>query len=125
MFRSRVLTVVAVLALAAVGVTAAATAAQAAPPAPPGTPTATTFAGTPTVGPLFRDGLTQHHECTASVIASPSRNLLLTAAHCITGTAAGYQFVPGYDGGSTPYGVWTVTHAYVDPSWATRQDPQH
>jgi hypothetical protein len=95
------------------------------PPAPPGTPTATSFAGTPTVGPLFRNGLTSRHGCTASVVASPGRNLILTAAHCVSGTAAGWLFAPGYDDGATPYGVWTVTAAYVDPQWISSQDPQH
>jgi V8-like Glu-specific endopeptidase len=95
------------------------------PPAPPGTPTAQTFSGTPTVGPLFQSGLTHRHGCTASVISSPHRDLILTAAHCVSGTAAGWQFAPGYDAGKTPYGVWTVTHAYVDPSWISAQDPQH
>ncbi len=95
------------------------------PPAPPGTPTAQTFSGTPTVGPLFESGLTHRHGCTASVISSPHRDLILTAAHCVSGTAAGWQFAPGYDAGKTPYGVWTVTHAYVDPSWISAQDPQH
>ncbi len=95
------------------------------PPAPPGTPAAQTFSGTPTVGPLFRSGLSNRHGCTASVLTSPHRDLVLTAAHCISGTAAGYQFAPGYDAGKTPYGVWTVTHAYVDPSWVSSQDPQH
>jgi V8-like Glu-specific endopeptidase len=120
-FRTLAVTVLAL----AVGAIITGTAAQADPPAPPGTPTATSFAGTPTVGPIFRDGLTQDHECTASVIASPARDLILTAAHCVTGTAAGYQFAPGYDNGRTPYGVWTVTHAYVDSSWLKSQDPQH
>jgi hypothetical protein len=45
--------------------------------------------------------------------------------HRVYGTAAGWTFAPGYDNGSTPYGVWTVTHAYVDPKWATDQDTQH
>lgn len=125
MIRSRLVAVMTLLALAAVGATAVATAAQADPPAPPGTPTATSFAGTATVGPLFRDGLSQDHECTASVVASPARDLILTAAHCVTGTAAGYQFVPGYDRGRAPHGVWTVTHVYVDPSWVSSQNPQH
>lgn len=103
----------------------AAAPAQADPPAPPGTPTATSFAGTPTVGPLFRDGLNADHECTASVVASPARDLVLTAAHCVFGTAAGWQFAPGYDHGTTPYGVWTITAAYVDPKWLTGQDPRY
>lgn len=95
------------------------------PPAPPGTPTATSFAGTPTVGALFRDGVDSDHGCSASVIASPGHDEVLTAAHCVYGTAAGWQFAPGYDDGATPYGVWSVTHAYVAPQWASGQDPQH
>src|SRR4051794_39345905 len=58
------------------------------PPAPPGTPTASSFAGTPTVGPLFEDGFSTPHGCPASVIASPRHDLILTAAHCVSGTAS-------------------------------------
>lgn len=100
-------------------------AASADPPAPPGTPTATGFAGVRTVGPIFKHGITGRHSCTGSVVASPTRDLVLTAAHCVTGTGAGYQFAPGYDSGTTPYGVWTVTNVYLDPSWIKDQDPHH
>lgn len=123
MSRAR-LVVIVVTALAAVALGLSGPA-SADPPAPPGTPTATSFAGTSTVGPLFRDGLTNDHGCSASVVASPTRDLVLTAAHCVTGSAAGYLFVPGYRDGSTPYGVWTVTHAYLDPAWIRDQDPRH
>ncbi|MDI5962024.1 trypsin-like serine peptidase [Streptantibioticus silvisoli] len=115
---------VAVAAALSIGVLAAGPAA-ADPPAPPGTGTATPFDGTPTVGALFRNGLAADHGCSASVVASPGHDLVLTAAHCVHGTAAGWQFVPGYDEGRTPYGVWTVTHAYVDPAWTSGQDPRH
>ncbi len=126
MIRSRRF-ILAVLALAAAAATvaASATSALADPPAPPGTPTASPFSGTATVGPIFRDGLSLVHECTGSVLASPARDLVLTAAHCVTGTGAGYRFVPGYDRGRTPYGIWTVTHVYLDPAWVRSQDPQH
>jgi hypothetical protein len=77
------------------------------------------------LGPLFLAGLQQPHTCSASVVLSPSRDLVLTAAHCITGTGAGIQFVPGYHDGETPYGVWTAAQVYVDPSWTSRQDAQH
>jgi V8-like Glu-specific endopeptidase len=49
--------------------------------------------------------------------------VLLTAAHCISGTGAGYVFAPGFDHGDAPYGRWTVTAAYLDRAWLTRQDP--
>ncbi|UQX88478.1 hypothetical protein M6D93_00385 [Jatrophihabitans telluris] len=91
---------------------------------PPGTPVATTFLGDPTVAAVFRDGLAAGHECTASVVRSPSRSVLIGAAHCFSGTAAGVQVVPGYHDGLAPYGVWTVTAAYVDPAWIANQNPQ-
>lgn len=90
--------------------------------APPGTPTASSFRGVPTVGPLFRDGLDAGHECTASVIASPHHDLVITAAHCVFGTAVGWQVAPGYVRGRTPYGVWTVAAAYVPTQWAATGD---
>jgi hypothetical protein len=113
--------VVAALAAVAVGTPAYADD----PPAPPGTPTATASSGIPTVGPLFSGPVTGRHGCTASVIASPGQNLILTAAHCVSGTARGWLFAPGYDNGATPYGVWTVVGAYVSPQWTRSQDPQH
>src|ERR1700712_4975124 len=81
--------------------------ASADPAAPPGTPTAVSFNGVPAVGVIFDDGLTNPHSCSASVVQSPGRNLVLTAAHCISGSGAGLQFAPGYVDGKTPYGVWT------------------
>ena len=67
-------------------------------------PTATDVGSIPTVGPLFFDGLANDHGCSADVIAAPSRDLVLTAAHCIEGTGAGITFAPGYLDGATPYG---------------------
>ena len=82
------------------------------------------FAGTPAVGALFTTsaGKLGHHFCTASVISSPHGDLIITAAHCMSGTS-GVVFVPGYDRGATPYGVWAVTKVYVDHSWQASSDP--
>jgi len=88
---------------------------------------AVTSVADPTVGPLFENGLATGHSCTASVL-NAGRDLLLTAAHCVTGTGAGVQFAPGYDGTSgdpTPYGVWTVTGTYVPTRWLQDQDADH
>jgi V8-like Glu-specific endopeptidase len=112
-----------IAALALIGICAASATAD--PAAPPGTPTAKPVPGTSRVGPLFASGTDAQHGCTASVLASSSRDLIVTAAHCVNGTAAGMRFAPGYDRGATPYGVWTVTRAYVDPAWVTSQDPNH
>lgn len=94
------------------------------PGAPPGTPTATAFAGVPSVGAVFDDGLANPHSCSASVVLTPRGGLVLTAAHCVAGTGAGLLFAPGYVDGRTPYGVWTVQKAWVSPRWVRSQDPK-
>jgi V8-like Glu-specific endopeptidase len=83
------------------------------------------FAGTPAVGALFTTsaGKLGRHFCTASVVNSPHGDLLLTAAHCVTGVSGGIAFVPGYHSGMIPYGVWTVTKVYTDRSWLSSSDP--
>ncbi len=79
------------------------------------------FPGTPAVGALFTTaaGKLGQHFCTASVIDSPNGDLAITAAHCVTGTPGTIDFVAGYDDGTTPYGVWTVTRVYVDHAWSS------
>ena len=79
------------------------------------------FSGTPPVGALFTTsaGQLNQHFCTASVVDSPSGDLVITAAHCVAGTSGTLDFVPGYNQGSEPYGVWTVTKVYVDQAWSS------
>jgi V8-like Glu-specific endopeptidase len=83
------------------------------------------FAGTAAVGALFTTsgGKLGSHFCSASVVDSPAGDLAITAAHCVTGTSGTIEFVPGYDNGAAPYGVWTVTGVYVDQAWRSSSDP--
>jgi V8-like Glu-specific endopeptidase len=90
---------------------------------PPGTPAAHSFRGMSTVGALFGPR-SSVHICTASVIDSRGGDLLITAAHCISGTAHGYTFAPGYHDGIEPYGSWTVVAAFGASGWIVRQAPQ-
>ncbi|GGV27000.1 hypothetical protein GCM10010260_79230 [Streptomyces filipinensis] len=77
------------------------------------------------VGALFgadrADHLSGGHFCTASVVHSPQRDLLVTAAHCVDGTD-GLVFVPGYRDGQAPYGVWKVGRRFLPDGWAKDQD---
>ena len=85
------------------------------------------FAGTPAVGALFTTshGKLGRHFCTGSVVNSPGGNLVVTAAHCVSGTS-GLVFVPGYNGGAKPpYGVWRVTRIFTDRSWNASADPDN
>lgn len=76
-----------------------------------------------TVGPLFGRSMRGTHGCTAAVVASASRDVIVTAAHCVSGTGAGLLFVPGYYKGQAPYGSWIVRGAYVPAGWLSGQDP--
>ena len=80
------------------------------------------------VGALFEHDASGAHFCTASVVASPGEDLLITAAHCISdGDGSGYNndivFIPGYHDGATPYGIWTPERLLVAPQWADSADP--
>ena len=86
------------------------------------------YNGTPAVGALFSlsGGQLGRHFCTASVIASPVRDLVITAAHCVNGRQPGQiAFVPGYHRSQEPYGSWTVTRIFVDSAWGSSGDPDH
>lgn len=87
-------------------------------------PKARRFAGVRTVGALFSRASSAQHYCTASVVDSPRGDVLLTAAHCVSGTATGLVFAPGYHDGQSIYGRWSVSAAYLDPAWIRRQDPR-
>ncbi|MFI6155931.1 trypsin-like serine peptidase [Kitasatospora sp. NPDC051170] len=67
--------------------------------------------------------------CTASVVHSPARNLLVTAAHCVqsheVGLLDGLVFTPGYRNGYSPYGSWPVQSVTVDPRWTEDADPEY
>jgi hypothetical protein len=83
------------------------------------------FAGTPAVGALFTvisGGALGEHFCSASVVDSPARDLIVTAAHC-AGGGGQLAFVPGYDNGRMPYGIWRVTRVVVDQSWVSSANP--
>lgn len=91
-------------------------------------PAAKGFSGSRVVGALFFDDGAGSHYCTASVINSPKRNLLLTAAHCLYDPATGswhghIVFVPRYGRGHRPYGTWPVWAMVVDKRWTDRADP--
>jgi len=82
------------------------------------------------VGALFTRGPGGDHFCTASVVASPGKDLLITAAHCINGgKGSGYRsdivFIPDYRDGQDPFGVWTPRKLLVSPQWADSSKPDY
>ncbi|MEU3469342.1 trypsin-like peptidase domain-containing protein [Streptomyces sp. NPDC006687] len=81
----------------------------------------------PAVGALFSPGLDwdADHHCSGSVVHSPGGDLVITAAHCVYagGFRTNLAFVPGYEEGKAPYGVWVPTRIEVDPRWVRDSDP--
>lgn len=79
-------------------------------------------------GALFTDGLDSENFCTATVVQSPGRNLIVTAGHCLLdgdqsgGTAV---FAPAYANGVAPYGTWKLEEVFEDDRWAEGTDDSY
>ncbi|MEU9125712.1 trypsin-like peptidase domain-containing protein [Streptomyces sp. NPDC048506] len=84
-------------------------------------------APSPAIGALFSPGDDDApaHYCTASVVHSPDRDLVVTAAHCVhdDGFRTRLVFAPGLHDGIAPYGLWVPTRIHVDPRWISDRDP--
>jgi V8-like Glu-specific endopeptidase len=97
-----------------------------APAVPPALLHGRVYNGTPAVGALFTvsGGHLGQHFCTASVVNSAVKDLVITAAHCLQGKQPGQvAFVPEYHRHQEPYGRWTVTRVFVDAAWANSANP--
>uniref|UniRef100_A0AAU2JTT8 Serine protease n=1 Tax=Streptomyces sp. NBC_00049 TaxID=2903617 RepID=A0AAU2JTT8_9ACTN len=79
-------------------------------------------------GALFTNGLDSDHFCTATVVQSPGRNLIVTAGHCLLAgehSAEGAVFAPAYANGSAPYGTWKIEEVFEDDRWAEGTDDDY
>jgi V8-like Glu-specific endopeptidase len=97
-----------------------------APAVPPALLHGRFYDGTPAVGALFTvsGGRLGQHLCTASVVNSAVKDLVITAAHCLQGKQPGQvAFVPEYHRHQEPYGSWMVTRVFVDAAWANSANP--
>jgi V8-like Glu-specific endopeptidase len=91
-------------------------------------PVAKSVAGSRVIGALFFNNGSGGHYCTASVVRTPKKNMLLTAAHCLYNqTTHGWHrhivFVPRYSAGRRPYGTWPVWLMVADKRWIDHGDP--
>ncbi|MEU9116828.1 trypsin-like serine protease [Streptomyces sp. NPDC048483] len=85
----------------------------AADPVPPSHP----FDGLPQVGTFFwTDGSNTGRFCGGTVVRSPHRDLVVTAAHCLRSPdpKRNLSFVPQYHDGVKPYGIFPVDRIYID-----------
>jgi V8-like Glu-specific endopeptidase len=61
------------------------------------------------------------YACSGSTVGGANKNVVITAAHCVSdgagGWAVGWTFVPGYDGGREPYGRYAAQTFFVSGRW--------
>ncbi|MFG3114462.1 trypsin-like serine peptidase [Streptomyces sp. NPDC048197] len=75
------------------------------------------FDGLPQVGTFFwTDGTNTGRFCGGTVVRSPLRNLVVTAAHCLRAPdpKRHLSFVPQYHDGLKPHGIYPVDRIYLD-----------
>lgn len=82
-------------------------------PVPPSRP----FDGLPQVGTFFwTDGQNTGRFCGGTVVRSPHRDLVVSAAHCLRSPdpRKRFSFVPRYHDGLKPHGVFPVEAVHID-----------
>jgi V8-like Glu-specific endopeptidase len=66
------------------------------------------------------------YSCSGSTVDSANADVAVTAAHCVNDGAgdwaSNWTFVPGYNHGKTPYGVYTARGIYLDSRWVDGED---
>jgi V8-like Glu-specific endopeptidase len=77
-----------------------------------------------THGKLFMfEGSTPTHVCSATVVNSPTKNVVWTAGHCVHDGGPGgsffdaYAFVPGYRNETYPFGIWFAERRFTTDQW--------
>jgi Trypsin len=75
-------------------------------------------------GKLFFNIGTAPFVCSASLI---KRGVIVTAAHCVADYGkstfySGWQYVPSYNNGTAPYGVWTVSAVRIKTAYFNGTD---
>ncbi|MBU8819681.1 trypsin-like serine protease [Mycolicibacterium goodii] len=76
----------------------------------------------PWIGAVFLGG-GPVHTCSGTVLASRTKDLVLTAAHCLV-DGVDTTFVPGFEPDADDTDPWHVTAVYLDPRWLSDQDEQ-
>ena len=86
---------------------------------------------TATVGKLFFRTPTGDGSCTAAVVNSASKNLVITAAHCVHPGGPGkayygdFLFAPGWNDGPSAHGYWSGTAARASAEWTQSKKWDH
>src|SRR4051794_31174944 len=99
------------------------------------TPTAGSYLGGPwtgggavvrTTGKVFFTEGGLNYVCSGSVVPAANKSTVTTAGHCVNEGPGAYvtnfAFVPAYNNGSAPYGVWSAKALATTSQWRTSGD---
>jgi V8-like Glu-specific endopeptidase len=74
----------------------------------------------------------ENWSCSGSTVNSAGKDSVITAGHCVYGSLGGqvsgegwhtnWIFVPGYENGYAPYGVWTARELWTPTNYYDNQD---
>ena len=74
----------------------------------------------------------ENWSCSGSTVNSAGKDSVITAGHCVYGSLGGqvsgegwhtnWIFVPGYENGYAPYGVWTAKELWTPTNYYDNQD---
>jgi V8-like Glu-specific endopeptidase len=78
------------------------------------------------IGKVFFTLGGQNYVCSANAVQSTNQSTVATAGHCTYDLSAGWAskfvFVPAYNNGSAPYGMWSATSLHSTSEWVSRND---
>ncbi|RCG32447.1 hypothetical protein DQ384_02775 [Sphaerisporangium album] len=84
---------------------------------------------TRTTGRVFLTMRGVDYVCSAGAVRSRNLDVVVTAGHCVKDGvgvwAENWTFVPGYESGRRPYGVFTARRVFVPEAWSQRGDDSH
>ncbi len=80
----------------------------------------------PHIGKVFFTLGGSDYVCSANSVVSNNENTVSTAGHCLKDGAGAwatkFAFVPAYENGNAPYGVWAATSLYATSQWSASGD---
>lgn len=78
------------------------------------------------IGKVFFTLGGQNYVCSANAVQSTNQSTVATAGHCTydinAGWASKFVFVPAYNNGDAPYGMWSATSLHSTNEWVSRND---
>jgi V8-like Glu-specific endopeptidase len=84
---------------------------------------------TRTTGRVFFTMRDVDYVCSAGAVKSHNLDVVVTAGHCVKdgagAWASNWTFVPGYDAGNRPYGVFTARRMFVAEPWSQNGDDSY